>query len=134
MDSIGLLFKVLWSPGEAMFLLSKRPRVLAPLLFACFCSFLTGAAFMTKVDSGELALRMIERGGRGSSLTDEQKATIQRQANLPIFRTLGFITTGIGPVLTIAVIAAIYFALFTMVGREGTFKAYLSITAYAFVP
>ena len=32
MNSFALLFKVLWAPGEAMLLISKNPRVLAPLI------------------------------------------------------------------------------------------------------
>jgi len=32
METLGLMFKTLWAPGEAMFLLSKRPRALLPLV------------------------------------------------------------------------------------------------------
>jgi len=134
MQSIGLLFKVLWSPGEAMFLLSKRPRVLAPLLFLALFSIVTGGAVMMKVDSAELAMRAIEKSTRGASLSDEQKTQIRQQMNSPVVKNFTFGSVVIGPLLMILLVAGIYFALFTMLGREGGFKAFLSITAFAFIP
>ena len=134
MESVGLLFKVLWSPGEAMSFLSKNPRVLAPMLFLCLLSMLTGGAILMKVDAADLALRTIERSSRGASLTDEQKAQIRQQVNSPIIKGLTFVSTVIGPLLLIAIVAGVYFALFTMLGREGGFKAFFSITAFAFIP
>jgi hypothetical protein len=134
MQGIGLLFKVLWSPGEAMFLLAKTPRVLAPLLFLCLFSAVVGGAMMTKLDSGELAMRAIEQSPQGRNLSDEQKTQIRSQVNSPIVKGFTAVSVVVGPALVIVIVAAIYFALFTMVGREGGFKAFLSITAYAFVP
>src|SRR6478736_287390 len=43
MQTIRLMFKVLWSPSEVMFLLSKNPRVLGPVLLLCATSFITTA-------------------------------------------------------------------------------------------
>ena len=134
MQSVDLLFKVLWSPGEAMSFLSKNPRVLAPMLFLCLFSMLAGGAVLMKVDSAELALRTIERSTRGASLSDEQKAQIRQQMNSPIVKGLTFASTVIGPLLLIGIVAGVYFALFTMLGREGSFKAFFSITAFAFIP
>ena len=134
MQSVDLLFKVLWSPREAMSFLSKNTRVLAPMLFLCLFSMLTGGAVLMKVDSAELALRTIERSTRGASLSDEQKARVRQQMNSPIVKGLTFASTVIGPLLLIAIVAGVYFALFTMLGREGSFKAFFSITAFAFVP
>lgn len=134
MQSIGLLFKVLWSPGETMSSLSKNPRVLAPMLFLALFSLLTGAAVLMKIDSGELAMRAIERSTQGRNISEEQKALIRRQVNSPFVKGLTFVSTGIGPLFVVLVVAAIYFALFTMLGREGGFKAFFSITAFAFVP
>src|SRR5262245_891048 len=114
MQSIGLLFKVLWSPGEAMFLLSKRPRVLAPLLFLALFSIVTGGAVMMKVDSAELAMRAIEKSTRGASLSDEQKTQIRQQMNSPVVKNFTFGSVVIGPLLMILLVAGIYFALFTM--------------------
>jgi predicted Abi (CAAX) family protease len=59
MRSVSLLFKVLWSPGEAMFLLSKTPRVVAPLVFLSLMSLLTGAATVMKLDTADMTMRAI---------------------------------------------------------------------------
>jgi hypothetical protein len=138
MRSIGLLLKVLWSPGEAMFLLSKNPRVLAPMIFLCLFSGLTGSVVLTKLDSAELAMRTIERSFGRSNLSDEQKAEIREriksQVNSPIAKGLSFASTFIGPVFVVLFVTLIYFGLFTMLGREGSFKAFLSVTAFACVP
>ena len=133
MQSITLLFKVLWSPGEAMFLLSKNPKVLTPILFLTLFSIITGTVLVTKLDSAELAMRAIERSSRGSSLSDEQKAQFRRQMDSPVVKGFTFVSAVLGALLLVLIVAGIYFALFTMLGREGSFKAFLSITAYAFV-
>jgi len=134
MQSITLLFKVLWSPGEAMFLLSKNPRVLTPILFLTLFSILTGSVLVMKLDSAELAMRAIERSRGGSNLSDEQKAQLRRQMDSPVVKGFTFVSAVLGALLLVLIVAGIYFALFTMLGREGSFKAFLSITAYAFVP
>jgi len=134
MQSVGLLFKVLWSPAEAMSLLSKNPRVIAPIVFLCLFSSLTGALVMTKVDAAELAMRAIERSPQGANLPAEAKENIRRQMNSPLMKGFTRVSTVIGLIVSIVIVAAIYFALFTMLGREGGFKAFFSITAFAFIP
>ena len=134
MQSIGLFFKVLWSPGEAMFLLSKNPRVLAPMLFLSVFSLAAGSAGLMKVDFPELYMRMITRSSQGSRLTDEQKAQMQQTLNRPLVRASFFASTALTPLGTIVLVTGVYFLLFTIIGRDGGFKAYLSITAFAFLP
>jgi Yip1 domain len=132
MQSISLLFKVLWSPGEALFFLSKNPKVLTPILFLTLFSIVTGAVLVTKLDSAELTMRALERSR--SNLSDEQKAQLRRQMGSPVVKVFTFVSAVVGALLVVLIVAGIYFALFTMLGREGGFKAFLSITAYAFVP
>jgi len=132
MQSISLLFKVLWSPGEALFFLSKNPKVLTPILFLTLFSIVTGAVLVTKLDSAELTMRALERSR--SNLSDEQKAQLRRQMGSPVVKVFTFVSAVVGSLLVVLIVAGIYFALFTMLGREGSFKAFLSITAYAFVP
>jgi len=132
MQSISLLFKVLWSPGEALFFLSKNPKVLTPILFLTLFSTVTGAVLVTKLDSAELTMRALERSR--SNLSDEQKAQLRRQMGSPVVKVFTFVSAVVGALLVVLIVAGIYFALFTMLGREGSFKAFLSITAYAFVP
>ena len=71
MQSITLLFKVLWSPGETMFLLSKNPRVLVPMIFLSIFSLVAGSAVLMKLDFAELTMRMIERSAQGSRMPDK---------------------------------------------------------------
>ena len=68
MRSVGLLLKVLWSPAEAMFLVSKNPRALVPIVFLALCSLAGGMLVMAKVPASELAMRAIERSPQGADL------------------------------------------------------------------
>jgi hypothetical protein len=133
-SSIGLLFKVLWSPGEAMFQLSRKPRVLAPTLFLCLASVVAGSMMVSKLDFGDMIVRIAEKSRQGASMTDEQKALLRRNMNLPVVKGFMFVSTFIAPLFMMLIIAGIYFALFSMLGRDGGFKAFLSITMYAFIP
>ena len=132
MNSFGLLFKVLWTPGEAMLLISKNPRVLAPLIVLTAVSLAVSMVTFTKIDAGELALRQLERSGRAQQMTEEQKERVLAQSRklTPVF----IATAAIGPVIIITFATAIYFAIFTIIGREGTFKTFYAVTAFAYLP
>jgi len=134
MQSIGLLFKVLWSPGETMYLLSKNPRVLAPLLFLCLFSLVTVGGAFTKIDFGDVYMRLVEKSPQGRNMTDDQKAQMKKVMSSPIVKAAVPAFSVIGTLFTIVVVAGIYFLVFSLVGREGGFKAYLSVTSFAFVP
>jgi hypothetical protein len=134
MRSVGLLLKVLWSPAEAMFLISKNPRALVPIVFLALCSLAGGMLVMAKVPASELAMRAIERSPQGANLSDEQKDRIRQGINSPVARVLGIISAILGPILIVLIVASVYFGIFTIVGREGSFKAFFAITAFAFVP
>jgi Yip1 domain len=134
MQTIGLLFKVLWSPGETMFLLSKNPRVLAPLLFLCLFSFGTGMVMVTHLDMAELTIRAIERTPRGATFPEQQKENMRQTMKSPVVKGITFVSTAVGPLILIGLVTLVYFALFTIVGREGSFKSFFSITAFALVP
>jgi Yip1 domain len=134
MQSIGLLFKALWSPGETMYLLSKNPRVLAPLLFLCVFSLVTVGGAFTKIDFGDMYMRLVEKSPQGRNMTDDQKAQMKKVMSSPIVKAAVPAFSVIGTLFTIVVVAGIYFLVFSLVGREGGFKAYLSLTSFAFVP
>jgi hypothetical protein len=87
-----------------------------------------------KVDSSELAIRMLERPGRDISLTEEQKELVRQSMNSPLTRGMGFATTFLGPAFVVLLVAGIYFIIFTVLGRESGFKSFFSITAFAFIP
>ena len=109
MQSIGLFFKILWSPREAMLQASKNPRIVAPMLCVCFFSMLNGSAMLISSD----ALR-------------EQMSVPQ----MALFLFGSFAA----PLIVILIVAGAYFSIFTIIGREGGFKTFFSITAFAFAP
>jgi hypothetical protein len=134
MQTIGLLFKVLWSPGEAMFLISKNPRVLVPILFLSLVSVAAGTVMVSKLDLAELTIRQIERSPQGANFSDQQKDLLRQRMRSPVVKGFTFVSTAVSPVVIIVIVALIYFGVFTILGREGGFKAFMSITAFAFVP
>jgi hypothetical protein len=134
MQSIGLLLKVLWSPGETMFLLSKNPRVLAPMLFLSLSSLVTAVAVATKAKFGEMYMNVLAQTPRAAQMPEEAKAQLERLMSLPVMQGIFIAIAGLAPLLVVVIMALIYFGLFSMIGREGDFKAFLSITAFAYVP
>jgi hypothetical protein len=67
-------------------------------------------------------------------MTDDQKAQMKKVMSSPIVKAAVPAFSVIGTLFTIVVVAGIYFLVFSLVGREGGFKAYLSVTSFAFVP
>jgi hypothetical protein len=134
METIGLFFKVLWSPGETMFLLSKNPRVLAPVLFLMVFSFVTQNVLLTKLDPAEIAIKAAEQQSRGVPMTEDRKQQIRNFVKAPVYKVLTQVAAIIGSILLITITCVLYFALFTMLGREGSFTAFFSITTFAFIP
>src|SRR5262245_6544995 len=117
MKAIGLLFKVLWSPGEAMFLLSKNPRVLAPMVFLSLSSLLAGIAIQTKVSFGELYMNMLARSPQAAQMPEEAKAQMQRIMTMPAVQGVFMASAVVIPLVTVLIVAAIYFGLFSMLNN-----------------
>ena len=132
MRSIVLLLKVLWSPGEAMFLIARNPRAGLPLSLLIVSSLISGAVVMTKLP--DLPLRAIERSPHAMNLSDEAKDRIRQQVDSPAAWIFTMVFSGLRPVLVLLIVSGIYFSAFTIIGREGNFRAFFSITAFAFIP
>jgi hypothetical protein len=132
MRGIALLFKVLWSPGEAMSLIARNPRVGLPLSLLIVSSLISGAIVMAKLP--DLPVRAIERSPQGINLSEEAKERIREQIDSPAAWAFTIVLSGLRPVLVLLIVSVIYFSVFTIIGREGSFKAFFSITAFAFVP
>ena len=103
MDSITLLLKVLWAPREAMRLVSRKPRIVAPLVFA---------GVVSVVATTVIFLRLEPPG------------------NMWVAMLLSMLLQ----VVLIIVVSALYFGVFTPLGRAANFKTFLAVTAFAFVP
>lgn len=132
MRSISLLFKVLWSPGEAMSFIARNPRFLAPLLLL-ICSSVTAAAIV-KTQLPDLPLRIMERSPAGLNVSQEMKDRMLRQADSAAAWIFTMIFSGLRPVLLLLIVSATYFSIFTVIGIQGHFKEFFSITTFAFVP
>src|SRR5437867_3874205 len=132
METIGLFFKTFWSPAESMFLLSKKPRVLLPLIIVAVLQLGVGLVSLSRLDFGQIALRQIERSPRGANLSEEQKqnaARVSRQL-APVFVAFGTIA----PALFVTIAAGLYFGIFSMLGRTAGFKAFYAVTLFAYIP
>ena len=133
MESIGLMFKTFWSPGESTAAISKKPRILVPLILISLLSTSIGIVAIAKIDFGALAIQQMERSGRIQNLNEQQREqTLQFSRRiLPVT----FIVSGIvGPTLLLTIVTAIYFGIFTLIGREANFKTFFSLTLFAYVP
>ncbi len=132
MQSIGLVFKAFWAPAEAMFLTAKNPRVLGTLIVLVAFSLAVGLASFTRIDFGDMVRQQLEKTQRGQSMPEEQKQSVVR-----IYRTLAPVIVVAGalfPALLVTLAAVLYFGIFTILGREGTFKSFYAVTALAYVP
>ena len=89
---------------------------------------------MTKISPADLAIRAIEKSPRGANFSEDQKDQLRKTMDSPVVKTLTFCSTAFGPAVLVLLITGLYFGLFTLLGREGGFKAFLSITAFAFIP
>jgi hypothetical protein len=132
MRSLGFLFKVLWSPGEIMFLIARNPCFGLPLLLLIGSSLITGAVVLTKIP--DLPLRAIEHSPNGVNISDETKDQLREQAASPATWIFTMVLSGVRPVLLVFIISGIYFLIFTLIGRQGSFKAFFSITTFSLIP
>jgi hypothetical protein len=132
MRSISLLFKVLWSPGEAMCYIARNQCFAVPLSLLIGSS-LAGAAIV-KAELPDLPLRIIERSPAGLNLSAEMKQHMLQNADSAASWIFTMMFSGIRPFLVLLIVSTIYFSIFTVIGVEGSFKAFFSVTSYAFVP
>src|SRR5690242_2282156 len=132
MQSLGLVFKAFWAPAEAMFLTAKNPRVLVPLIVLTLFAVGAGLTSFTKVDFGEMVKQQLEKTRQGQQMTEEQKQNIVR-----IYRTFAPAIVVVGaasPAIIVTIATVLYFGIFTMLGREGGFKAFYAVTVLAYMP
>src|SRR5262245_20700587 len=118
MEGISLLFKVLWSPGEALFRAAKNPKAaIVPVVVLTIAGIVFTFIMFSHVSMGEIALRAAEQSGRAQQMSPEQRERVLAAANGPIPRVIATIAATIGPTLTIACVALIFFGIFSIVGR-----------------
>lgn len=134
MESLSLMFKVLWAPAEAMLRVSKSPKFVLPLVILALFSAGSATIAFYHLDPGEIAIRQVERQMRGQPIPDELREQIIRGTENPVLRTVGFVFSVIGPLIQVAVISLIYFGLFSLLGREAGYRSFFAVTTFAFIP
>jgi len=135
MESIGLLFKVFWAPGEAMFQASKKPgSAFVAIIFLMIVGMVTSVVVFTYLDMGEMTQRMIDRMPQLQNMSPEQRQQMLANANGPLAHTFALIGAAITPWFATTFLTLIFFGLFTLVGRDAGFKTFFVITAFALLP
>jgi len=132
MRSVRFLFKVLWSPGEAMFLVARSPCFAVPLLLLVSSSLVSSAVVLTNIP--DLPLRFIEHSPHKVNISEQTKDHLREQIDSPAAWIFAIVLSGVRPVFLLLMVSGIYFLIFTIIGRQGSFKTFFSITAFSFVP
>jgi len=125
MRSIVLLFKVLWSPANVMSVAVRNPCTGLPLILLIGCSLLSTAVILIKIP--DLPLRAIERSPKGMNISGETKDSLRQQIDSPAAWIFTMVLGGLRPVFVLLIVSAIYFLVFTIIGRQRCFKAFFSI-------
>ena len=123
------LINVLLSPDEAFASIARRPDWVVPLMLFMVISLVSGYVFAHHVDFIAPAREQMEAQGK---LTSDQINT-----QLKIAGTISKIAAYCSPVfsaIAFLVVAAVLMLAYRMMGGEGDFGQYFSVTLYAWVP
>jgi hypothetical protein len=127
---IGAISGVLFSPARGFEQLAARPRWVAPLLLLVGLALALSLVLSPKMNMEKVIRDAMERSGQEVS-----EAQIQKQAE--IAESFGWIGTVSQLFLQPAIyllIAAIFLALFRMLGSEIDFRRSFAVTTHAFLP
>jgi len=127
-NPFGRLVGVLFSPDETFASIARRPDWLVPLLLFVVIAAVSGFVFVHHVDSmTAMRAQMEERHATPDQI--EQAVKI----NKAIFAVIAYCA----PILSVVIfvlVAAILMLAYRMMGGEGEFKQYFSVTLYGWVP
>lgn len=131
----GLFKRILWvltSPGKLMENLAERPRVLLGLILSALSLELV---YITRMPLYQDFLRESAMASSGymESMTGQTMTAEMVEQSLPTSTIMGLIMTPVGAVIGMLFITVIFFAILKLMGGQGKFKAYLSVTGYAYV-
>ena len=131
METIAQLFKIIWAPRETLREVARRPSVVAPLVLLTLFAGLETAIVFSTLDPGELRLQEFKRGGYADKISDSDKIIHAQAAR----NNRGFAVTvaSIRALITVLAVAGVFF-LFFGIGRGVSFKSFLAVTAFAFIP
>lgn len=128
-NPFGRLIGVLFSPDETLASIARRPDWVVPLLLFMALSLFGGWVFSHHVDFLTAARAQMEAQGR---MTPEQ---IDRglKFNAALFKVIAYCAP-IVSVVIFTIVASIMMLAFRMMGGEGEFRQYFSVTLYAWMP
>ena len=125
------LVGVLFSPDETFASIARRPDWLVPLLLFMLLAVGGGIAVAQHVDFASTMREQMEERSQGKLTSD------QIDAQVKISSAVAKVVAYCAPVFTVVIyviVAAIMMLVYRMIGGEGGFKQYFSITLYAWLP
>lgn len=131
----GLIKRILWviaSPGKLMESLAQRPRVLFGLILAAVSNEIL---FLVRIP---LVADIIRNDALKSSdlletWTGQTMTAEMIEQSVPSSIVLKLVTTPFSGIIAILFGTLIYFAILKIIGGQGKFKAYLSVSCYSYV-
>ena len=97
-----------WAPARSLQEASLEPAILLPLAVPTAFASLTSLIVYFTLDPAD--------------------------PSLAILWLIGLVSAAIGPVVIVLLVSSFFFALFSVLGRRVGYRAFLSVTAFAFVP
>ena len=125
------LVGVLFSPDETFASIARRPDWLVPLLLFVLLAVAAGVAVAQHVDFATTMREQIEERAQGKLTSDQ----IDQQVR--ISAAVAKVVAYCAPVFSIVIfviVAAVMMLVYRMIGGEGGFRQYWSVTLYAWVP
>jgi hypothetical protein len=128
-SALARLVGVLFSPDETFASIARKPDWAVPLLLFMAISLLSGFVFAHHVDFIAPAREQMEAQGK---LTPDQI-----NSQLKIAGAIAKVIAYCSPIVSVIIfmiVAAILMLAYRMMGGEGDFRHYLSVTLYGWVP
>ncbi len=108
MNGLYRIGSVFWAPVRSLQEASLEPAILLPLAVPTAFASLTSLIVYFTLDPADPSLAVIW--------------------------LIGLVSAAIGPVVIVLLVSSFFFALFSLLGRQAGYRAFLSVTAFAFVP
>jgi len=133
--AIGLMLKVLWSPGEAFrTIVDDRVGPWIPLVANTVVTFSMIWLLFSVADLGDIMMRQIILSGQANQMSAEQIQQMESFFRTPVFKTGMMVFIGIVPLLFISIATVVGFVLFLVAGVRDRFMRFFSVIAFSFTP
>ena len=131
----GFLKRILWvftSPGKLMASLAEKPRILFALILSAISM---DALYLLRMPlyMDMLRTQALAQAGLSESLTGKATTPAMIEQTLPMSAKIGIISVPFSMLFMWLFITLVFFAILKIMGGQGKFKAYMSVTGYAYV-